>query len=309
MAVRDRHDSTHSSRLCGQCKQRREVIAQLGVATGNNCARASLPSLDDRRDGRRHSQRAARAGPQADSSPPPLLLARDVRAAGDQRAGRGDLVAGRDGARSTRCRGRCGGSGSAATRPAAHRRARLRPPARLVAATAGMSSTRRTAATRWSSGCSISASGAHGRPLVANGAVNVDPRWSPDGTRLAFVSTRTKAAGTSSSRRRATGRSARRVARHRGRDSGLPRYYYSALGPLPLAHVVAGRHGADPRLQPRAHLGLGRLLAHGGRARRAHARDPLRGDDLEGAARLGAATGGASSTAAITAGSGTSSGS
>ena len=132
MAVRDRHDSTHSSRLCGQCKQRREVIAQLGVATGNNCARASLPSLDDRRDGRRHSQRATRAGLQADSSPAPLLLPRDVRPAGHERSWQRDLVSGRTGTDLLDAGVALAATDRLGRSRAADRRRRLRLSARLV---------------------------------------------------------------------------------------------------------------------------------------------------------------------------------
>jgi hypothetical protein len=68
------------------------------------------------------------------------------------------------------------------------------------------------------------------RPLVEGRAVNLEPRWSPDGRRLAFVSTAHEgrwhvytlavdAAG------RAAGE---RLRITEDRDSGLPRYYYSA---------------------------------------------------------------------------------
>jgi hypothetical protein len=68
------------------------------------------------------------------------------------------------------------------------------------------------------------------RSLVGNGAVNVDPRWSPDGRRIAFVSTAYEgrwhvfvqalddALGVNGAPVRVT----------EDRDSGLPRYYYSA---------------------------------------------------------------------------------
>ncbi|MFN2399970.1 MAG: CehA/McbA family metallohydrolase [Gemmatimonadaceae bacterium] len=65
------------------------------------------------------------------------------------------------------------------------------------------------------------------RAIVANGAVNVEPRWSPDGSRIAFVSTAhnsrwnihvvTLRDGGVTGIERIT----------EGRDSGLPRYYYS----------------------------------------------------------------------------------
>ena len=67
-------------------------------------------------------------------------------------------------------------------------------------------------------------------PLTGNGAVNVEPRWSPDGKRVAFVSTQykqrfhihTMEVGTDG----APGRALRLT---EDNDSGLPRYYYSAF--------------------------------------------------------------------------------
>jgi TolB protein len=65
------------------------------------------------------------------------------------------------------------------------------------------------------------------RTLLDNGAVNMDARWSPDGTRIAFVSTAFNGrwhiyvAGFASARLD----SATRITEDR--DSGLPRYYYS----------------------------------------------------------------------------------
>ncbi len=58
------------------------------------------------------------------------------------------------------------------------------------------------------------------------------------------------------------------------------------LRPVPLADLVPGREGADPHLESGSHLGLGRILADAGAAGRRAARAALRGDDLEGPARL-----------------------
>src|SRR5205085_5272220 len=64
-------------------------------------------------------------------------------------------------------------------------------------------------------------------PLLTNGAVNVEPRWSPDGRRIAFVSTAYEGrwhifiapvdGGTPGEATRLT----------EDNDSKLPRYYYS----------------------------------------------------------------------------------
>jgi TolB protein len=64
-------------------------------------------------------------------------------------------------------------------------------------------------------------------PILANGAVNVEPRWSPDGSRLAFVSTSYEGRWhifIAPFRDGRLGTPARITEDH---DSGLPRYYYS----------------------------------------------------------------------------------
>ena len=111
---------------------------------------------------------------------------------------------------------------------AADRRSGLRLGAGLVARRARASSTRPTATTRSSSGCSISRDG-RTRALVANGAVNLDARWSPDGSRIAYVSTAFEGrwhvfvlGG-----RGREGRPASPSGITEDKDSGLPRYYYS----------------------------------------------------------------------------------
>ena len=138
--------------------------------------------------------------------------------------------------------------------PPAHGRARLRLPARLVS---GRSPCCRTRPIR---GDAIElrlldlASG-DSRALVADGAVNVEPRWSPDGQRLAFVSSAYEgrwhifiaplvAAG---------GLAAERITEDR--DSRLPRYYYGASRPVSLSHLVARWQGFDPGVESRATSG------------------------------------------------------
>jgi len=75
--------------------------------------------------------------------------------------------------------------------------------------------------------------------LTANAAVNVEPRWSPDGTRIAFVSSlyNRRWPHSSPSRRQA----AEPVRLTEDNDSKLPRYYYSQWDQLHLADVVARR--------------------------------------------------------------------
>jgi TolB protein len=67
------------------------------------------------------------------------------------------------------------------------------------------------------------------RTLLEDGAVNVDARWSPDGTRLAWVSTAFNGRFHVFVGRMTAGRldSVTRITEDK--DSGLPRYYYSAF--------------------------------------------------------------------------------
>ncbi|MEK7403278.1 MAG: hypothetical protein AABZ80_13055, partial [Gemmatimonadota bacterium] len=67
------------------------------------------------------------------------------------------------------------------------------------------------------------------RTLVEDGAVNIDARWSPDGNRLAWVSTAYNGRWHVFVGRITLGRldSVARITEDR--DSGLPRYYYSAF--------------------------------------------------------------------------------
>jgi hypothetical protein len=67
------------------------------------------------------------------------------------------------------------------------------------------------------------------RTLIEDGAVNVDARWSPDGSRIAWVSTAFNGRWHVFVGRYAAGRldSVTRITEDR--DSGLPRYYYSAF--------------------------------------------------------------------------------
>ena len=146
--------------------------------------------------------------------------------------------------------------------------------------------------------------------LTTGGAVNLEPRFSPDGKRLAFVSTAHEGRFHLFVLPLANGRPAgppQRVSEDK--NSGLPRYYYSRFRPLPLAVLVTRRPGAALPEQPRPHLGVGRVLARPG-PRRAPAKPRCATRRPRGRrGPTGRATAGGSSTAPTSAGSGTSSGS
>jgi TolB protein len=117
--------------------------------------------------------------------------------------------------------------------------------------------------------------GGASRPLTSNGAVNVEPRWSPDGGRIVFVSTvdrgrfhihllEVDAQGS-------PGRIEQLTDDH---DSGLPRYYYS-----PYDHFISPTWSPDGReiafVSNMGHIwgtgGIWRMKAKpGARARQIH---------------------------------------
>ncbi|MBA2686345.1 MAG: CehA/McbA family metallohydrolase, partial [Gemmatimonadaceae bacterium] len=65
------------------------------------------------------------------------------------------------------------------------------------------------------------------RALTANHAVNLEPRWSPDGKRIAFVSTQFEARWHVYTMEMRGGRATEPTRLTTDRDSKLPRYYYS----------------------------------------------------------------------------------
>ena len=107
------------------------------------------------------------------------------------------------------------------------------------------------------------------RPLTTNGAVNVEPRWSPDGRRLAFVST----AGTGHFLLHVAEVRDGRLAQSRplmpDRRSAIARYYYS-----PFDHAINPAWTRDGkelrvRVQPRNRARHRRHRPDGGRRHRA----------------------------------------
>ena len=155
----------------------------------------------------------------------------------------------------------------------AHRRAGLRLPARLVARRAPhrlrLVPRRRDRASP--------ARPRHRRVDAAprrTARCNLEPRWSPDGRRLAFTSTLYEGRWHVFTADVTPDGRAERVERiTEDQESGLPRYYYNTVDHVPLADLVAGRARADRGLEPRPHLGLRWLLADGRRARAAAARE------------------------------------
>jgi len=80
------------------------------------------------------------------------------------------------------------------------------------------------------------------RAIVANGAVNVDPRWSPDESQLAFVSTSYEGRWHVFVAPARDGEISAPVRVTEDHDSGLPRYYYSAWD-----HYLSPSWGPDGR--------------------------------------------------------------
>ena len=113
--------------------------------------------------------------------------------------------------------------------------------------------------------------------LTRGGAVNVEPRLSPDGKRIAWVST--QGTGHFNLFVADIGADGLRNARPLlgERKSAIDRYYYSAVRPRDQSVVVAGRQAHRVRRQPRGRLGQRRhLVGVGGRSRRAVARSCAR---------------------------------
>ena len=210
---------------------------------------------------------------------------------------------------STRCRARCGGRSWDRRRPCSSRTGRATTTSRTGRPTGSGSSIRRTATTRSSSGCWSSRRDAR-RPWSANGAANLDARWSPDGSKVAYVSTAFHGRFHVFV---APGRERRSRRARPSRDHGRARQRAAALlllevRPVPLPHLVPRREGADPRSPTGATSGA-RAISGGwrrGPARRCAWSARKRPTGRPG--RTGREMGSAWSTARTSAGSATSSG-
>ena len=245
--------------------------------------RATATHLAERRR-RRRAEPVARAGAQADPSAARLLLPRDVRPAGDERSDQRHLVT-----RRTRADLLHAGVALAAAHrldrgvPADLRR-RIRLPAGLVA---GWTACRLRHVPQRRGRALASRSHERRRPRD-RGARRRQRRPALVAGRLAAgvrvdVARRPLARLRRADRRRADRHSRARHGGSRQRPAAL---LLQRLGSLPLALVVPRRARADARLESRARVGHWRTLAHGSRARNARPRDSLRGNHVEGAARL-----------------------
>ena len=217
--------------------------------------------------------RPARAGAAADQGPPPLLLPRDVHPPG-RPAGPAPSPGRRTGSeliysmQGSLWRQRLGSDEARQLTDGPG----LRLPARLVARRPPR---RLRLLPRRRDRAPAARSRDRREPIrsLADGAVNLEPRWSPDGRRLAFVSTRVRGPLARLHRRRSTRTGAP------SRSSGSPKTGTAACRATTTTRFdqylsptwSPDGTRADRRLQPGPHLGLGRLLADAGASR---AREP-----------------------------------
>ena len=211
---------------------------------------------------------------------------------------------------STAWRARCGGRRSAPARPSSSRT----PPAPTTTSPTSPRDGRRVVFMRYDGDAMelwrLDLASGREQRLTHDGAVNVEPRLSPDGRRLAWVSTRGTGHFDLHDRRYRAGRPRERARRFSpSAQSKIDRYYYSAFD-----HAINPSWSPDGqrdllRRQPGGRLGH---AATSGRSRSRPQRPPQvlsEETSLERPARGRRPTAQRSLFAAITAGSGTSSGS
>ena len=284
-ALRDRGgDRRGRAARCARASTRRSRGARLEVPRSQRCVARGARRSRRRRRGPRRSRAGAEAGGPAAQ----LLLARALPAAAHDRPVGGELHCRTAPSSSTAWKDRSGGRRSVRPRRSRSRtRAAPTTTSRTCRATADPWSSPATTARAWNSGAWTWPADGRSR-LTSGGDVNVEPRLSPDGRRLAWVSTR----GTGHFNLYVADIDAAGLHEARPllgeRRSNIDRYYYSAFD-----HAVNPAWSPDGvddllRQQYRGSLGLGRPVGRAGREPGRAPHGAARGNDLERAPGAGA---------------------